>query len=69
MKKNVGTADRVIRFIVGVAAIVVGLIFRGAWGYIVLALGVILAATSTVSFCPLYRLFRFKGTRGSESEA
>jgi len=52
--KNLGSADRVIRLIVGIALI--AMVFVGPhtpWGWI----GVILVATAFLSFCPIYRVF------------
>jgi len=59
MKKNMGGADRIIRFII---AAVVGLLFwqgiiAGVLAYILLGLAAIFVLTSFVSFCPLYTLF------------
>ena len=57
---NVGSADRVIRIIIGlvaIAAIFIGPLAGPGWPRIVLGLvGVIMIATSAVSFCPLYRI-------------
>ncbi len=59
MKKNMGTADRIIRVII--AAIVAVLYFtgiiQGTLGVILLVLAGIFVLTSLVSFCPLYALF------------
>jgi hypothetical protein len=61
MAKNMGTNDRVIRFIF--AVLVAVLYFTGVIsGTLALILGivaVIFLLTSVVSFCPLYRLFNF----------
>lgn len=58
MKKNMGTADRVIRVIL--AAIFAFLYFNGTVtgtaGIVLLVLGAVFALTSLVSFCPLYTL-------------
>jgi hypothetical protein len=51
---NVGTADRIVRALVGVALI--ALVFAGPhtpWGW----LGIIPLATAVFRFCPAYRLF------------
>jgi hypothetical protein len=58
MNKNESNADRIVRAVVAVAAFggaaAVGL---GSIGGIVLAVvGVIMAVTAAVGFCPLYRL-------------
>ncbi|MFM6983167.1 MAG: DUF2892 domain-containing protein [Chitinophagaceae bacterium] len=59
MKKNMGTADRVIRVIL--AAIFAFLYFNGTVtgtvGIVLLVLGAVFALTSLVSFCPLYTIF------------
>lgn len=59
MKKNVGTADRVIRFII--AAVLIGLFIgntvTGTVGIILLVLAAVFAITSIIGFCPLYALF------------
>jgi hypothetical protein len=62
MKKNMGTADRIIRIII--AAIIVFLYFTGTisgtLGIILLALAGVFVLTSLVSFCPLYAPFGIK---------
>lgn len=59
MKKNMGTADRLIRLVI--AAVVALLYFNnivsGTLGIILLALAGIFVLTSFVSFCPLYAPF------------
>jgi len=55
MKKNVGTADKWIRIIIGV--VLLSLVFIGpktAWGW----LGLIPLITAFVGFCPLYLPFK-----------
>lgn len=58
MKKNMGSADRVIRLII--AAIAVFLFFNGTLtgtvGIVALVLAAVFTLTSLMSFCPLYRL-------------
>lgn len=59
MKKNMGTTDRIIRFVV--AAVFAALYFSGTvtgiLGIILLVLGAVFVLTSFVSFCPLYAPF------------
>lgn len=61
MKKNMGTADRIIRILL--AAVFAYLYFSatvtGTAGIILLVLGGVFLATSLVSFCPLYTLVGF----------
>lgn len=58
MKKNMGSADRVIRLIL--AAIFAALYFTGTVtgtvGIVLLVLGGVFVLTSLVSFCPLYAI-------------
>jgi hypothetical protein len=59
MKKNMGTYDRIVRFLF--AAIIVALYFAkvisGALAIVLLVLAGIFILTSFLSFCPLYRPF------------
>ncbi|MEZ4811134.1 MAG: DUF2892 domain-containing protein [Allomuricauda sp.] len=59
MKKNMGSADRIIRIIV--AAIFAILYFTGTvsgtLGIVLLVLAVVFVLTSFISFCPLYAPF------------
>jgi hypothetical protein len=62
MKKNMGTADRVIRIL---AAIVMAILYfthvvTGTFGLVLLVLAIVFVLTSLVSFCPLYTLFGIK---------
>jgi hypothetical protein len=53
VKANVGTIDRVLRILVGVALIVLAATHKvGPWGY----LGIIPLATGLLRFCPAYTL-------------
>ena len=58
MKKNMGSADRIIRLII--AAIIAVLFFTnvvsGTLGIILLVAAGVFALTSLISFCPLYPL-------------
>ena len=56
MKKNMGNADRIIRFII---AAVIGVLYvtnvvSGTLGIILLALAGVFLLTSFIGFCPLY---------------
>jgi len=58
MKKNMGNADRLIRVILAVVAIVLyftGTV-TGTLGIVLIALSGIFLLTSLISFCPLYIL-------------
>jgi hypothetical protein len=58
MKKNMGSADKIIRFIL--AAVFVYLyyagIVSGTLGIVLLVLAGVFVLTSLVSFCPLYTM-------------
>lgn len=59
MKKNMGSADRIIRVII--AAVIAGLFFAkvitGTVGIVLLVLAGVFVLTSLISFCPLYLPF------------
>jgi len=66
MTPNIGTIDKWLRIVVGVALIALaafGVI--GWWGYI----GIVPLATALVNFCPAYKLIGMntRGKGGSES--
>lgn len=53
MKINVGSTDRIIRLVVGLALLGAGYYFKSWWGLV--GLGPIL--TGTIRFCPAYLPF------------
>jgi len=59
MKKNMGSADRVIRILVAVAVIALyfGNLISGTTAIILLVLAGVFILTSFMSFCPLYLPF------------
>jgi Inner membrane protein YgaP-like, transmembrane domain len=64
MSRNISTLDRGLRsFVVAPAAIVVAFVVgAGSVGGIVLfVLAAVMLATSSVGFCPLYRLLHLDG--------
>lgn len=68
MKKNMGTADRTIRIILG---IVFGILYfnhtvTGTLGIVLLVLGIVFILTSLVSICPLYSLFGWSTCKSKE---
>lgn len=60
MTKNMGTADRIIRFLFAavVAALYFGNIISGTLALILGILAVVFLITSFVGFCPLYAPFK-----------
>ncbi len=64
MTANVGTLDRTIRIVVGVALIALALAGTiGAWGYI----GIVPILTGLFRFCPAYTLFGIKTCPASKA--
>lgn len=63
MTKNIGTADRVLRLVLGIillaAPFVSGLaIFSSSAATIVAVIaGLVMLGTSSMRFCPMYRIF------------
>ncbi|MDX8402684.1 MAG: DUF2892 domain-containing protein [Mariprofundaceae bacterium] len=58
MKANVGTVDRFVRGIVGLALILAGFLagLASPWNWVAIGVGVVLVLTALISFCPLYRV-------------
>lgn len=68
MKCNVGTGDRVIRIIVGLALFIYGLVTAPQGGSFIIGLiGAVLVVTALISFCPLYTLLGIDTGCKSES--
>jgi PPE-repeat protein len=59
MTSNVGSADRAIRFVLGVALIALGLmhVFTGGLAIAAYAVGAIALLTGTIGFCPAWSVF------------
>ena len=62
MTRNMGTADRVLRAIVGAGFILAFFLgwVSGWLGWLLLAIGVIFLLTTLMGNCPLYRPFGIK---------
>lgn len=60
LKKNVGTTDRIVRFILAVVLLIAAFTMpmSSVLSTILIILGVVLIGTSLVSFCPLYLPFK-----------
>lgn len=70
MKMNLGLADRVIRVLIAVTAVILYLtgITEGVLGISLMVVGGVLALTSLISFCPIYAVFGIR-TCPAESKA
>ncbi len=58
MTTNVGSTDRIIRLVAAAVALLVAFFVVGAsstLGIILIILGIVLAVTAVVGFCPIYR--------------
>ena len=61
MKRNIGSIDRVLRVLAGIALVVVGFaVLGGTVGIVVGVIGLIPLATGLIGWCPLYSLFKLK---------
>lgn len=58
MKKNMGSADKIIRLIVAVVLAILSYtgVLSGTIGIIALVLAAVFVLTSAISFCPLYAI-------------
>jgi len=60
--KNVGSLDKSIRIIAGLAAIALGVTYKSWWG----AIGLVPLITAFIGWCPAYSIFGIK-TCGTSS--
>jgi len=58
MKANVGTIDRVIRALAGVALLAFGFLggLASPWNFVAMGVGAVLLLTAIIGFCPPYAL-------------
>ena len=56
--KNVGSLDKIIRIVAGIAIIGTGYYFKSWWG----AIGAVPLITALLGWCPAYTLFGIKTT-------
>jgi hypothetical protein len=56
LQQNVGSLDRIIRVVLGIALIVLALtqVLTGALAIIAIVLGIVFIVTAVFSFCPIY---------------
>jgi hypothetical protein len=62
MKKNVGSADRIIRFIMGLVILGLGYYFQSWWGLI----GIVPIFTASINWCPAYLPFGISTCRSKQ---
>lgn len=65
MTKNMGTVDRIVRFVIAVAVAILYFtgVISGTLAIILGVLAVIFLATSIIGFCPLYAPFKLSTVR------
>ncbi|MCB0291427.1 MAG: DUF2892 domain-containing protein [Calditrichaeota bacterium] len=61
MKLNVGKTDKILRYVIGVAAIAAGVAYESWWG----ALGLIPIVTAAINWCPLYSVLKISSAKKS----
>ena len=73
MKINVGTPDRIARLVIGVLLMIAPFITGWAlfanpvWTWVFIIVGLVLAVTGLVRFCPAYALFNLS-TSGNKDK-
>lgn len=69
MKKNMGSIDRVIRVVLAIVGIaLVGTqVITGVWAVVVALVAAVFLGTSSVGFCPLYKVFNMS-TKGQHDQ-
>jgi hypothetical protein len=60
--KNVGHIDRIVRIVLGVLILSVAIYYESLWGI----LGLVMLASGTLRFCPVYFPFGFSTHREKE---
>jgi phosphotransferase system glucose/maltose/N-acetylglucosamine-specific IIC component len=70
MATNMGKTDKTIRLVVAIviAILILTGVLTGAWAWILGIIAVILALTSAISFCPLYKIFGLSTAPKAEKE-
>jgi hypothetical protein len=62
--KNLGTLDRTLRGILGVALISYGIFTMGTLGVVLAVVGLVPLATGLMGSCPLYNVFKLNTIEG-----
>ena len=68
MKKNIRTADRLIRILIAgvIVALYMGHVINGTLAIVLLAVSAIFILTSFIGVCPLYLPFGIRTTKKSD---
>ncbi len=62
MTRNIGTIDRIVRVLLGIAIIAAGVYFKSWWG----AIGLVPLFTAAIRWCPAYVPFGISTCRVSK---
>jgi len=69
MKKNMGSKEKMIRL--AIAAVIAGLYFggviTGTLGLVLLIVGIVLAATSLINFCPMWAIVGINTSKNKDA--
>jgi len=69
MGRNVGSLDKTLRYVLGIALMALSFFMLGGIsttvGIVAAAAGVILFVTGLINFCPIYRIFGIGSYRSS----
>ncbi len=55
MSKNIGSPDKIVRYILGIVILALGYYYKSWWGLV----GIIPLGTALLGWCPAYLPFRF----------
>lgn len=61
--KNLGSPDKMIRFVIAIVAAIVAYMYMatlGVWFWALIVVAVIMAGTALINFCPIYAIFGIK---------
>ena len=69
MGRNVGSVDKTVRYLAGIALLAVSFLALGGVsttaGIVAAAVGVILFVTGLINFCPLFKIFGISSYRSN----
>ncbi len=69
MTANLGSADRIVRVLLGIILVALPFVSNlaifasGVWTAVAVVVGIVLIATAAMKFCPLYRIFGIRTCR------
>lgn len=66
MKKNMSMTDRIIRFVLVIAIIIIlyAELVKGTLATVIGIIGIIFVVTSILGWCPLYTILKINGLKG-----